>query len=459
MRFLIAFATFTLLGCASLDPAFTCSSDAQCQLGGQAGTCEREMHVCSVADPACAPSGRRYGPSAGGGMAGTCVAAQAVDAGVDAVAQISAGHFHTCARYVSGKVACWGKNAEGQIGDGLAPAVEPFAGVPRFVVGLADTGAEQISCGEADNCALMKDGKVQCWGANDEAQLGVGDADDHLGGTTVIGVGGSPATRGLEAAGGDAFNCAILASGKASCWGSNAYGRLGSGSAPTALARSPIPTEVVGLADAVAMSAGESHACAVRANGTVLCWGNNDFDQLGLGELDGGQPAFSATPVPVAGITDARAIELGEKHSCAYTAANEIWCWGSNSKGQLGDNGASGAMSPTPVKVVGLTVPKEVSGAGEHTCARTENGAVFCWGDNGFGQGGQDPATVAQSPVPVKVAGLPGGASSVTVGNEHSCAMLISGDVYCWGHNDLGELGDQLHEAQSATVVKVQGLK
>jgi alpha-tubulin suppressor-like RCC1 family protein len=108
---------------------------------------------------------------------------------------------------------------------------------------------------------------------------------------------------------------------------------------------------------------------------------------------------------------------------------------------------------------MGLNVPKEVSGAGDHTCARTENGSVYCWGDNSFGQGGVDPTTLAMTAVPQKVNGLPGGAVEVTVGNEHSCAQLISGDVYCWGHNDLGELGDNAAEPASFTPIKVQGLK
>jgi alpha-tubulin suppressor-like RCC1 family protein len=386
--------------------------------------------------------------------AGLCVAAvtsDGGDAGADPVAEISAGHFHTCARFLSGKVACWGKNDEGQIGDGKDPASEPVAGLPSFVDKAAD--AALLSCGEADNCILKKDQTIWCWGANDEGQLGNGSQDAVLGAVQVVGI-----STGQAPAAGDAFNCAILTSGNVVCWGTNAVGQLGDGKDAAVEPRSVIPVQVSGITDAVELSLGESHACAVLQSGGVVCWGHNDFGQLGLGELDGGQPASSNIPVAVAGLSGVKHVELGEKHSCAVTATHELYCWGSNDLGQLGDETVTATMSPTPVQITGITVPKGVSAAGSHTCAYAEDGEVYCWGSNADGESGQDPATSAQLKKPTIVAGV-AGAKSITVGNEHSCAQLSTGNVVCWGHNNLGQLGDGLKEPQSFAPVEVQGLR
>lgn len=234
--------------------------------------------------------------------------------------------------------------------------------------------------------------------------------------------------------------CAVTTAGGVKCWGNAHEGRLGNGQdAPNQL----IPVDAIALADgAFAVTAGYGHTCALVADGGVKCWGNNFRGPLG----DGTQTnRFTAVAVCANAacngqLSGAVNIEAGDRHTCALMTGGGIKCWGSNAQGQLGDGQACGATAClTPVDVQGLAgAAIAVSGGIWHTCAVLSTGSVQCWGTNFAGQLGN--GTTNSSSVPVTAQGI-SDAVAVAAGGEHTCAVTKGGGVKCWGINEDGQLG------------------
>ena len=209
--------------------------------------------------------------------------------------------------------------------------------------------------------------------------------------------------------------------------------------------------DITGLATGViAIAAGADFTCALTSTGRVQCWGSN-----GLGELGDGTTTGSRTPVDVVGLTGGVvAIAAGDHRACALTSAGGVKCWGVNGYDQLGDG--TTASSRLPVDVVGLASGVRAIAAGAaHTCALMSTGGVKCWGRNEQAQLG-DGTTVSRS-TPAEVAGLPSGASSIAAGSWHTCVLTSAGGVKCWGRNNRGQLGDGT-TTDSRTPVDVAGL-
>src|SRR5262249_25213169 len=260
---------------------------------------------------------------------------------------------------------------------------------------------------------------------------------------TAAGVGGATAVDL-----GAFFSCALIQDGSVRCWGSNDSGQLGDGTTTN----SSTPVTVVGLTGAAAVTGGGFHTCARFPDGTLQCWGRNDNTQLG----DPSIGFQSSTPVRINGITRATAVTAGGFHTCTLPGDGTVQCWGQNTFGQLGvgtgDPGFltrdrfQGTFNPSPVTVNGITTATAVSAGGWHTCALLQDGTVRCWGDNTWGQLG-DGAAVPPSPgpglepprrrflVPVTVTGITT-AVAIEAGVFHTCAILRDGTSQCGGRGD-----------------------
>lgn len=349
----------------------------------------------------------------------------------------SAGGNHSCAIRPDGVLVCWGENTRGQLGDGTTTdhvVAAPVAGIAEQVV--------QVSAGPSRHtCALTDSGRVLCWGKNERGSVGDGSNVDRLEPTEVTGL---PAMARSVGAGGW-FSCALLESAAVSCWGGNSGGQLGDGT----LGDSAVPVPVVGLpADVTDLSVGGGHSCVLTSTGGIVCWGLNGNGQIGNGGTGDAQH-----PADVAGLPDvATMVSAGGFHTCAVTGAGGVVCWGSNQYGQLGDG--SGNDSTKPVPVAGLDSGVVAVSAGLfHTCALRTDGSVVCWGKNDTG--GLGDGTTADRRSPVATMGLPASPIvQLAVGGGQTCAAAADGTLWCWGENLFGQVGNGTTTNQT-TAMKV----
>jgi alpha-tubulin suppressor-like RCC1 family protein len=339
---------------------------------------------------------------------------------------VVAGRFYSCALYGGGVAQCWGDNDNGQFGNGFAVNTS----LPTPAMGGALTS---LWAGVGDTCAIVA-GAGECSGRGGRGELdnGVPDADTMVPVATAV----LPA-RPIAFASGLDFTCAIVAGGDVYCAGEGQLGQLGNGSPST----SALPVKVdLGGAAARAIAAEWQHACALTTAGAVLCWGDDSLGQLGNGvTVDAG--VASPVTVPLGGV--ASEVGVGEGYSCAIVGSNAdagVWCWGDNSHAQLG-SGSSVAFSATPVPVQGLAGVATLAVGGLHACVGLAyQGGVACWGKGGSGELGND--STRDAPTPVVVMGIFVAPVSLAAGGFHTCALVASPNVLCWGANDFGQLGN-----------------
>jgi alpha-tubulin suppressor-like RCC1 family protein len=308
--------------------------------------------------------------------------------GLSGVTQLAVGERHACARTAAGEVFCWGEGEHGALGDGnVAPS--GFRAEPALVKGIRD--AAGVTAGSSQSCAWKADGSVWCWGY----RHGPGAADSgapvrvaQLEGATRVVTGGND-------------SCAPLAKGGMRCWDAE-FGSPIFDKPPLSALRSKL-TECAGVKDAVDIGVDDTLACATTRQQTAYCWGNGKYGTLGDGK-DHRSPDKMQPPREVQGLAGAVDVETEGLHSCARTANGDVYCWGMNSSGELGDGSTDGRAAP--VRVRDLTGAVSLALGDSLSCALLKDGSVWCWGDNNNGQVGSG-SEAREIPAPAKVM-LPG---------------------------------------------------
>ena len=367
--------------------------------------------------------------SGGGGSVTSSLAAQ----------NMAGGRFHTCAIVDDGSVACWGDNAYGQLGDGTTndrstPTLTDSLGVGRTAV--------QVATGDYFTCVMLDNDDVKCWGRNIKGQLGDGtttDKDSPPSSAITFPTGLTP----VALVAGDQLACAIMDDESLMCWGANWSGELGDGT--TTDRTSPTAVSLNAGENVIDVGSGDSHTCALLDDGSIKCWGNNYYGQLGDGTTTNRN-----TPDLTDSLGTGRTavdIGVGELATCALLDNDDVKCWGRNNAGQLGDGTITNKNSPPSSAITFPTGRTPVaisdSGAGiDRSCALLDDGNVSCWGRNHKGQLGDGTTTDRNTPVLTDSLGTGRTAVHVTTGLNHACALLDNGDITCWGHNSDGQLGD-----------------
>ncbi|HEV2786339.1 MAG TPA: hypothetical protein VGV67_08135, partial [Solirubrobacteraceae bacterium] len=323
--------------------------------------------------------------------------------------------------------------------------------------------AGKITAGDVHSCVVLAPG-ARCWGFGGNGRLGYGNVtsigdDETPGFAGPVDVGAGRTINVIAA--GDNHTCALLDDGTVRCWGFGGNGRLGYGTT-TDIGdnESPGSAGAVSLGGtAIAISAGEAHTCAVLTGGAVRCWGYGRAGQLGYGNIaDVGDDEVPSAVAPVdLGGAKAVTVTVGDSHTCVLLDTGSVRCWGFAGYGQLGlgfvppgenpiigDNEAPGSVDPVDLGA-GRTATA-ISAGGLHTCAVLDTKQVRCWGFAGNGQLGygnmtnigddEDPAAAG----PVNLGTVPS-ATSVSAAREHTCVLLENGNVYCWGAASFSRLG------------------
>lgn len=386
----------------------------------------------------------------GAGLGGATDPSDAVGVQQDVLepaVELVAGDAHVCALSASGTVSCWGRNSDGQLGYGHTEAIgdDEYAGAD----GVVDVGGTvvSLSAGARHTCAIVDDGSVACWGFGGDLALGHGNSHpETIGDDETPSEAGSSIIYGVDAfvqlAAGGRHTCVLYQAGLIKCWGTSDVGALGYGYNQTSTGGwlGMVPTGD----SASVVVAGSDHTCAIVGNGAVRCWGK--AESIGTGGTENiGDDEFPSglAPLPIGGV--AIGLAAGAQHTCALGIQGDVRCWGNGSDGRLGYGTTAdhfNAMEVGPIHLGGMAV--QIAAGTNHTCALLLEGNVRCWGagsDGALGYGNGRSVGDDEAPAIAGDVELSEPAVQVVAGDGFTCALLASGAVSCWGRSDDGQLG------------------
>lgn len=377
------------------------------------------------------------------------------------VVAVHTGGRHACSVLDDGRIRCWGDSIDGQLGLGRTAPVGDSPNSSISSVGDVAVGEDvrSMSLGEGHTCALLTTGAIRCWGYGLALGYGTGSNVGGMTANEIINAGDLQlATTATAVAAGESHSCALVSGGRVRCWGSNERGQLGYGDTISYVGVPGSPG-IDGAGDVpvggvvAQLDAGWIHTCARLDDGAVRCWGAGTNGRLGYGnglDVGGSISIAQAGNVPVG--EPVLKVVAGGAHSCALLAGGRVRCWGRGDSGQLGYNNATSigdGVGPSiiaagDVPVGGFVV--DIDAGWSHTCAVLDTGAIRCWGTGGFGElgygdsvtvgDGAGPAIAAQGDVPVGVL-----CEKVSTGGNFTCALTAEGGVRCWGAGLSGRLG------------------
>ena len=357
-----------------------------------------------------------------------------------AVTDVSAGDEFSCAVIEDGSVWCWGYNTYGNLGDGTTTERHEPVRVTLLGGGFV-TNAVAVDTGETHACALTSDGAVWCWGGNDFGQLGDGTTAERHGAVAMTASGGAAIATATGVAAGDRVSCARVSTGRALCAGWPVGDGTRKVRSRAVTVRKANGTPLTGI---TAVSADE-HACVRTSKGEAWCWGDNGYGQLGNGAKQDRWHAVRVTKTGGRALTGVTVVDAGELHSCARTGSGAAWCWGYNAWRAIGDGTGKNRLRAVRVQKAGgglLTGVTTADAGAHHSCART-GAQLYCWGYNGEGSLGDGTLQDRSKAVRVRSStGIFGGAVSIDAGYRQTCARTNDGALWCWGSNERGQVGD-----------------
>lgn len=369
------------------------------------------------------------------------------DSGGDGWLAVAAGLSHTCAIAADSSAYCWGSNEFGQLGmtdttrcarlDRLIPCeTRPRAAAAGIKV-------LQVAAGGSHTCGIGADGRVYCWGDNLYGQLGDPAIRQSATPTAALAAGLFTAV-----AAGGSFTCALRSDGVVLCWGANATGQNGSAVVGPG---SAIPVAVQSSQRFASIAAGDRRACGRVPDGTLYCWG---AEWVGRSAQGTEVTRAIAQPTRVLLSPSFQSITVGTHTTCGI-AADASYCWEANPTGTLGDGTTVGATSPIKVKTSERFV--SISAGDTQTCGIAATGLAWCWGAAEAGQLGVSPGTISarcgMSSLPCRTSPYRVSGwrlfKQISAGQgDHTCALTLAGNVYCWGAGNMGQRGDGRMSAQ-----------
>ncbi|MCX6854862.1 MAG: MBG domain-containing protein [Verrucomicrobia bacterium] len=346
------------------------------------------------------------------------------------------------------RLLAWGSNQSGQLGrSSLQGSTVPVAVTATGL--LFGKTVLSVSAGSSHSLALCSDGTLAAWGARYSGQLGDNSTASYSSVPVAVTATGTLAGKTVVSISAGAYHSLALCSdGTVVAWGSNSYGNLGNGSSDASSVPAAVVTNgVLAGKIVVAVSAGNQHSLALCSDGTVAAWGANYFGQLGNNGTTGSSVPVAVTATGLLSRKIVVSITAGSYHCMALCSDGTLAAWGFNGSGELGN--ASMTYSSVPVAVTrnevlsGKTVVA-VSAGQSHSMALFSDGTMASWGFNSYGQLGNNSTTDSSVPVAVAATGVLSSKTVVTVsvGNEHSAALCSDGTVATWGNNRYGQLGN-----------------
>jgi len=376
------------------------------------------------------------------------------------IVALSAHGSHTCAIQSGGAVYCWGSNEEGETGEDTS-LDDDRTPIPFRVQLPSDLAATALATGDEHSCALLSNHSVYCWGLGAYGQIGPTApysvfSEQPTPQRMTESEGGPPFVAGDVVTAGADFSCAIDGNGDVACWGFDDFGEVGVDPNDSG-GETNTPGSVAGTTGAELITAGAHHACAALSDAGV-CWGSDTANALGT-KVATECGASSCTWVsavvstPDTVVWPAISLSAGDQHTCLVDRSSAVYCWGDYSAGQTGDTlfDDIGTAPDAPHRLLGAgattLTATAVAAGGRTTCLLTSSGDVQCFGANLDGQLGLPPDTADDAgnapphTSPEAIAGL-ADATAIAVGGDHVCAIASCGQVYCWGANDSGQLGN-----------------
>ena len=341
--------------------------------------------------------------------------------------------------FTTGGLWTWGYNSLGALGDNTR--VNKSSPVQTIAAG---TNWKQVSGGFFHTAAIKTDGTLWLWGYNNNGQLG--DNTIAAKSSPVQTIAGG--TNWKLVSGGAYHTAAIKTDGTLWLWGRNSYGQLGDN---TAVSKSSPVQTISGGTNWKLVGCGQYHTAAIKTDGTLWTWGQNNFGQLG----DNTVAAKSSPVQTIAAGTNWKQVSSGYNHTAVIKTDGTLWLWGRNSVGALGDNTAAAKSSPVQTIAAG-TNWKQVGCGSNHTAAIKTDGTLWLWGYNSYGQLGDNTVANESSPVQTIAAGTNWKLVS-SGGSKHTAAIKTDGTLWTWGSNIFGQLGDNTAVSKSSPVQTISG--